>query len=110
MAGLGLLGVLGYSALRATIVNPGRAASSKGVSLWAVGDHGTILYSGDGQHWSQQISGTQQTLHSVFGSGDGKSLWAVGDGGTILYSGDGRHWSQQASGTKQTLLSVFGIP
>ena len=117
LAGLGLLGVLGYTALRAATANPARVSGKdqalrsvpgSGTSLWAVGNGGIILHSGDGQHWSQQISGTNQTIRSVFGSRDGKSLWAVGDGGLILYSGDGQHWSQQTSGTNQTLLSVFG--
>jgi photosystem II stability/assembly factor-like uncharacterized protein len=65
-------------------------------SLWAVGDEGTILHSSDGQRWDPQMSGTNQTLYSVFGSIDGKALWAVGDRGTILHSGDGEHWDRQA--------------
>ena len=56
-----------------------------GQQLWAVGDNGTILESGDGgATWSPSNSGTGKNLYSIFGTSDGKRIWAVGSEGTIL--------------------------
>jgi len=82
--------------------------TSDGKRLWAVGEHGTILESGDGEHWTPRNSGTTNRLYSIFGTSDGKRLWAVGGNGTILESGDGEHWMPRTSGTTKGLLSIFG--
>ena len=62
------------------------SGTSDGKRLWAVGRQGTILESGDGEHWNKRNSGTKNDLYSIFGTNDGKRLWAVGGSGTILES------------------------
>ena len=44
---------------------------------WAVGDHGVILHTDDGQHWSSQVSGVVCTLSSVCFV-DARNGWAAG--------------------------------
>lgn len=57
----------------------------------AVGDMGVILYSSDGNTWSQAVSPTtQQLLGVTYGNG----RWvAVGALSTIVYSSDGINWT-----------------
>jgi hypothetical protein len=75
-----------------------------------VGDQGTILhYTAQTGRWEPQSSGTTNSLHSIFGSGDGAQLWAVGEKGTILhYTAQTGRWEPQSSGTTKLLHSVFG--
>ncbi len=61
--------------------------------LWAVGDGGTILHSGDGVTWSAQASGTTNDLTGVSAVA-ANDVFAVGDKGTILHY-DGTAWTQQ---------------
>jgi len=61
--------------------------------LWAVGDGGTILHSGDGVTWSAQVSGTTNDLTGVSAVA-ANDVFAVGDKGTILHY-DGTAWTQQ---------------
>jgi photosystem II stability/assembly factor-like uncharacterized protein len=82
--------------------------TSDGKRLWSVGRYGTILESGDGEHWNALISGTPNHLLSIFGTTDGKRLWVVGVDGTILRSNDGEHWRAVSSGTQNHLVSIFG--
>lgn len=63
--------------------------------LIAVGEHGHILYSNDGEIWQQADVPTQTTLTSVFFLND-KLGWAVGHDATILHTKDsGLHWQIQ---------------
>jgi hypothetical protein len=59
----------------------------------AVGAHGTVLTSPDGEHWLNQASGVTEDLRDVVW-GDGQYV-AVGDYGVILTSPDARHWTEQ---------------
>jgi len=66
--------------------------------LVTVGEHGTILTSGDGgTNWIAQSSGTTNWLMQVRWLND--RLVTVGAGGTILTSPEGVQWSTNASGT-----------
>jgi hypothetical protein len=70
----------------------------------AVGDHGTIVTSPDGEAWSEQVSGTLATLRAVaFGAG---RFIAVGDFGTILTSTNATNWDFSAAMTLTTLRGV----
>jgi len=57
-------------------------------------------------NWTQQISGTNQTLYDVWGSSP-NDVFAVGNEGTIVHY-DGTNWSHQNSGTDNLLFSVWG--
>jgi photosystem II stability/assembly factor-like uncharacterized protein len=62
------------------------------VTLVAVGDYGTLLYSIDGQHWSPSPSTpTTANLNDVAFAGG--AFVAVGDGGTVITSTDGINWA-----------------
>jgi len=54
--------------------------------------------------WTQSVSGTFATLHSVLWSG--QEFIAVGDSGVVLTSGDGLAWTKQVSGTSRNLLAA----
>jgi hypothetical protein len=54
--------------------------------------------------WTQCVSGTFATLHSVLWSG--QEFIAVGDSGVVLTSGDGLSWTKQISGTSTNLLAA----
>jgi hypothetical protein len=70
----------------------------------AVGEDGAILTSPDGVSWTQQTSGTSNSLGGVT-YGDGLFV-AVGERGTILTSPDGVNWTAQASPTSNDLYGV----
>lgn len=74
--------------------------------LWAVGDHGTLLYSHDeGKTWTEQ--GLQNNNYLLDITFHGERGWIVGTEGTILFSDDfGQSWSAQRSGTAKTLHKV----
>jgi hypothetical protein len=74
---------------------------------WAVGASGTILATGDGgATWTQQTSGTTNTLNAV-SFVDTSHGWATGLGGTILATNDGgATWTPQSSGTGYNLVGV----
>ena len=62
------------------------------VTLVAVGDFGTLLYSNDGQHWLPSPSTpTTANLHDVALSGN--TFIAVGDAGVVTTSIDGVNWT-----------------
>ena len=76
--------------------------------VWAVGDHGTVLVSEDGEHWGSQTTRTTARLRSVFNAGAGGRTWAVGDGGTILNFSDSQMtWRVQTIGPHD-LYAVSG--
>jgi hypothetical protein len=54
--------------------------------------------------WTQCVSGTFATLHSVLWSG--QQYIAVGDSGVVLTSGDGLTWTKQVSGTSRNLVAA----
>lgn len=79
-----------------------------GKRLWAVGDGGAILFTGDGgKKWEGQVSGSQASLWAVHFNSDGQRGWAVGDSGTILATGNaGQTWTPQVSSVDTKLTSV----
>ena len=73
-----------------------------------VGDGGLILKTIDlGQSWTQQASGTTQSLVRIRFVGD--AVLALGQGGVILATrDDGQTWQSETSGTDQNLTGVTG--
>ena len=54
--------------------------------LYAVGDRGIILRSGDGgSSWALEPSGCDRRLYAVRGTSSG-ALYAAGEGGAVLLS------------------------
>jgi hypothetical protein len=82
------------------------AWGSSFTDVYSVGDNGTILHTTNGHSWSNESSGTSQSLWSIWGSA-ADDLYAVGDNGTIR-RGDGLSWSHESSGTHQSLFAVWG--
>lgn len=74
-----------------------------GINMVAVGEAGTILYSGDGgQTWTQVASGTTSDLYTV--SGASNVFIAAGAGGVMLQSQNaGYTWTPMTSGTTSDL-------
>lgn len=70
----------------------------------AAGDHGTILYSFDGQSFAYAESGTDKNLYSLT-SKDGLML-AGSDNGFVLGSNDGQSWHALKTGATGTILSL----
>lgn len=82
------------------------ALASNGALVVAVGDNGTIRYSGDAINWT--AAATVPTTNNLYGVGYfPNGLWiAVGAGGTLLTSTDGINWNSVVSGTSSDLRSV----
>ncbi len=74
-----------------------------GISMVAVGEAGTILYSSDGgQTWTPVASGTTNALYTV--SGASNVFIAAGAGGVMLQSQNaGYTWAPMTSGTTSDL-------
>jgi photosystem II stability/assembly factor-like uncharacterized protein len=85
------------------------AVTRAGDGLVAVGDHGVVALSSDGQHWRQARSVPVDGLLTAVSFIDARQGWAVGHGGVLLHSVDGgQQWTQQASlDGKPVLLSVL---
>lgn len=86
----------------------GIACAGRG-RLWACGNYGTILVSGDGgATWSAQQSGLETTMLGSIACADARHVWAAGVGGTIVHTRDGGEtWISQVSGTERNLLDLF---
>lgn len=67
---------------------------------WVSGQHGTILYTGDGgESWNAQESGAEQDLKSISMVNE-KIGWIVGNGGVIVRTEDGgKTWQKQGDFT-----------
>jgi photosystem II stability/assembly factor-like uncharacterized protein len=77
--------------------------------LVAVGEHGHILLSSDGDNWHQANVPVRATLTSVFFLND-RLGWAVGHDATILHSQDGGlNWQMQQSlpELEKPLLDIY---
>ncbi len=74
-------------------------------SVFAVGDHGTIL-SYDGTQWQMMESGTDTHLKAIWGT-DKNTLFAVGDQGTVLHYTGGR-WQKAESPVRESLSCIRG--
>lgn len=89
--------------------NPGKDLTdvwgASGSSVYAVGNHGTILHL-DGGRWTSSKAVTANALNGVWGS-TATSLCAVGANGTVVFH-DGKKWTAMSSLTKATLLDVWG--
>jgi hypothetical protein len=72
-----------------------------------VGTHGTILTSGDGITWANQISGTDGDLSRIaFGGNHFVALGSIGGKGLMLNSSDAVHWT---TNPLQNFKGVTGI-
>lgn len=85
------------------------AVARAGEGLVAVGDHGVVALSADGQQWRQARSVPVDGLLTAVSFVDERQGWAVGHGGVLLHSLDGgQHWTlQQRLEGKPVLLSVL---
>jgi len=81
------------------------------ITGWAVGASGKIYHTTNGTNWSEQTSGTGNTLMGVYFT-DSSNGWAVGYNGTILHTTDGgTTWGTQTSGTSEHLRGLdFPFP
>ncbi|MCW5860013.1 MAG: DNRLRE domain-containing protein, partial [Caldilineales bacterium] len=81
--------------------------SAVGANAWAVGQSGTVVFSGDGgNNWKQLPSGLAANLNGVHFL-DGANGWVVGDGGLIAHSSNGgASWTPQTSGVAAHLRAV----
>ncbi len=78
--------------------------AASGQKAVAVGDHGTIYLSADGETWNASTSGTTEWLRGVaFGAG---AFVAVGENGVALRSSDGAAWNAVDAGTSEHLNRV----
>lgn len=76
---------------------------------YAVGSHGRIIKTTDGEHWTVQESGTGVTLNGVVATMD-DTAWAVGNKATILHTTDEPRTTSisPTSGPVGTLVNVYG--
>ena len=81
-----------------------------GERVIAVGDHGSIYFTGNGgRHWQKAESSTSRSLYSV-SMADAAVGWAVGQYGTIIRTVDGgRTWAIQPSLEGKQNLHLFGV-
>ncbi len=81
---------------------------------WAVGEHGTILYTDDGgAEWEKQEAKTENDLFCVYGLKSDKEFLAcaVGEKGTLLYSNNsGKAWKKQEAAIKARLNGAHILP
>lgn len=85
------------------------AVSQVGERLVAVGDHGVVTLSTDGQSWHQAKTVPVDTLLTALSFADERNGWAVGHGGVLLQTRDGgENWNlQQRLEGEPVLLSVW---
>jgi photosystem II stability/assembly factor-like uncharacterized protein len=90
---------------KAPLVALGRTAKR----LVAVGDHGVIVLSDDGQHWRQATSVPVDGLLTGVSFADEQNGWVVGHGGVLLRTQDGgENWLlQKQLDDAPVLLSVW---
>lgn len=74
----------------------------------AVGDRGRICTSSNGSIWTEQDSGTVESLNSITAS-EGV-LVAVGNNGAAVKSNDGVHWEPVDIGTRRDLAYITTSP
>ena len=74
-------------------------------SVFAVGDHGTIMYY-NGTQWRAMTSNTTLDLYDVWGTGL-KDVHVVGENGATLHF-DGHTWTQSKAPTTYTLFGICG--
>lgn len=85
------------------------AVAQAGQRLAALGDHGVVVLSDDGQTWRQARSVPVDGLLTALSFADARQGWAVGHGGLVLHTADaGETWDLQARLEGQpVLLSVW---
>lgn len=85
------------------------AVAQAGQRLVAVGDHGVVVLSSNGQDWRQAKRVEVDSLLTAVSFADARQGWAVGHGGVVLHSRDGGEtWSlQQRLDEQPVLLSVW---
>jgi hypothetical protein len=92
--------------LRGVPAGSGPLSRVRATNGWfmAVGAHGTVVRSSDGQNWTRRLSNTTADLHDLT---YGDELWvAVGASGKIVTSKDNSVFSLQSSGTEIDLNGI----
>jgi photosystem II stability/assembly factor-like uncharacterized protein len=78
-------------------------------NAFIVGNHGTILHTGDGEHWNPQTSGTISDLWAI-SMYDDLNGWVAGSNGHLLYTSDGgENWLTRTSGETTDLNDIFFV-
>ena len=76
-------------------------------SLWAVGDHGLIAMSKDGEVWETQTHSPDVSLNGIACSNDAQHVFIVGGQGTVERSQDkGVTWTTTVPGSHDDLNTV----
>lgn len=83
-------------------------------STYAVGDNGHLMFSSENGipgSWIMLTSGTNETLHAVWGA-TATDIYAVGNGGTVLHNanatiGGGGTWTKTVQ-SSSTLRAIWG--
>ena len=85
------------------------AVTHTGQRLVAIGDHGVVILSDDGQTWRQSRRVPVDGLLTALSFADAQQGWAVGHGGVLLKTEDGGEtWTlQQRMEGQPVLLSVW---
>ena len=79
-----------------------------GQNGWAVGFGGVIYHTADaGSSWSQQTSGTEAILNSVYFLDSQIGIVVGAEGAIISTSDGGTTWTPRVSGVTKDLLGVF---
>jgi photosystem II stability/assembly factor-like uncharacterized protein len=82
-------------------------ATGASLSVWAVGDGGTLLHSQDGTTWERVDLGLTEVLNGVDFLPGGLVGWVAGNNGLLLRTTDGgANWSVIDPGTNSSLKSV----
>jgi hypothetical protein len=74
--------------------------------VWAVGDHGTIVFSAGDGHWVSVPSGTDAALNAVWAAND-EDVFAVGGFGVYLHRTGNGTWTVEPNGGVE--LIPYGV-
>jgi photosystem II stability/assembly factor-like uncharacterized protein len=85
-------------------------AGPTGLTLWVVGDSGTLLKSTNGTDWDPIDLGTTENFNAVSFLPNGQTGWVAGDTGLLFRTTDGgANWQQIDAGTTNTLKALFAV-
>jgi photosystem II stability/assembly factor-like uncharacterized protein len=89
----------------------GLYVTPNGSRVWAVGEHGNIMASGDaGVSWAAQVSPDVSDLRKIALSEDGQRGLAVGQNVILSTTDGGRRWAKTLSDGSKNLLGVAVMP
>jgi photosystem II stability/assembly factor-like uncharacterized protein len=82
------------------------------VVVWIVGSGGIVLRSPDGgRSWTRQDAHTDESLNSIWATGDGQTVWAAGSGGALRRTeNNGAEWEEVRIPFHDDLGKIMGTP